>query len=67
MMVKIGFFSRKTQPSCDMLIKIVPDVIAAIGLALLGYGLYLFSPSVSFSVCGALLIVGGVLMGKGEK
>jgi len=29
------------------------------GLAMLGYGLYLFSPCISFSVCGVLLMAFG--------
>jgi len=29
------------------------------GLVMLGYGLYLFSPSVSFSVCGVILMAFG--------
>lgn len=46
--------------------KVLPDVIAISGLSLLGYGLYLFIPWVSFAVCGALLIVAGVLLGASE-
>lgn len=29
----------------------------------MGYGLYLFSPWVSYTVCGGLLIAGGLFMG----
>lgn len=32
------------------------------GLCLTGYGLYLFSPWISFTVCGALLMLGGYYM-----
>lgn len=47
--------------------KYLPDVIALCGLGLLGYGLYLYEPWVAFAVCGALLIVAGVAIGKGEE
>ena len=49
-----------------MIQKIVPDILAVLGLALLGYGLYLFLPWVSFAVCGALLILSGVFLGRNE-
>lgn len=40
----------------------VRDPIVLCGLAMTGYGLYLFRPWVSFTVCGALLMAGGILM-----
>lgn len=40
----------------------VRDPIVLCGLAMTGYGLYLFRPWVSFAVCGVLLMVGGILM-----
>jgi len=47
--------------------RILPDIFALAGLSLLGYGLFLFKPWVSFSVCGALLLAGGVFMGRNEQ
>lgn len=44
----------------------VRDVIFVGGLALLGYGLFLFLPWVSFAVCGAFLIAMSLFMAKGE-
>lgn len=35
------------------------DFISLIGLALLGYGLFLFDPRVAYCVVGVLLIVAG--------
>ena len=40
--------------------KLLPDILSIIGLALLGYGLFLYSPRISFCVIGALLLVYGV-------
>jgi len=40
----------------------VRDPIVLCGLAMTGYGLYLFRPWVSFAVCGVLLMAGGILM-----
>jgi hypothetical protein len=40
----------------------VRDPIVLCGLVLLGYGLYLLRPWVSFTVCGGLILVGGILM-----
>ena len=36
------------------------------GLILLGYGLYLFRPWVSFAVCGAILLAIGIFIGRGK-
>jgi len=36
------------------------DVFFFGGLSMLGYGLYLYSPSVSFSVCGGILLIVGL-------
>lgn len=47
--------------------KYLPDILSFIGLALLGYGLFLFKPWVSYAVCGSLLIVAGAMLGKNEK
>jgi hypothetical protein len=38
------------------------DVLMIIGLSLISVGLYLFLPWVSFTVCGALILVGGFFM-----
>lgn len=40
----------------------LPDLLSAAGLCLLWYGLFLFRPWVSFAVCGALLLAGGVYL-----
>lgn len=36
------------------------------GLGLLGYGLYLFRPWVSFTICGAILLALGIFIGRGK-
>jgi len=41
-------------------VKVLPDIMIIIGLALLGYGLFLFAPWVSFSVVGGLLFLIGL-------
>ena len=38
------------------------DVLLVSGLALIGVGLYLFAPWVSFTVCGGLIFAGGFFM-----
>lgn len=40
----------------------VRDVLFVGGLALLGYGLYLFRPWLSFAVCGIFLIAMSIFM-----
>lgn len=45
----------------------LPDFLCFAGLCLLGYGLFLFLPWVSFSVCGALLLLAGVRLGRAES
>ena len=42
------------------------DMMATAGLLLLGHGLFLFKPWVSFSVVGALLLIGGAMRGRSE-
>ena len=42
----------------------IPDVFLFGGLALLGYGLFLFSPWVAFTTCGGLLMAIGLFMGR---
>jgi len=44
----------------------LPDVFLFGGLCLLGYGLFLFSPWVSFAICGVLLMAIGLFMGLKE-
>ena len=44
--------------------KYLPDLICLTGLGFLGYGLFLFSPWVSYSVCGGILILGGLRLGR---
>jgi hypothetical protein len=51
-------------------VKYLPDLsdfLSVVGLALLGYGLFLFIPWVSYSVCGSLLILAGVRLGANES
>jgi hypothetical protein len=53
--------------SYEMIKKIIEaitlrDVLMIIGLSLISVGLYLFLPWVSFTVCGALVLVGGFFM-----
>lgn len=43
---------------------LAPDFIFLTGLGMLGTGLYMFEPWVSFAVCGAILTAIGVLMGR---
>lgn len=47
-------------------IKVSPDVFLFGGLCLLGYGLFLFKPWVSFAVCGGILMAVGLFMGRVE-
>jgi hypothetical protein len=42
----------------------IRDVFFWVGLTMFGYGLYLFSPWISFSVVGILLMVISFLVGK---
>jgi hypothetical protein len=37
------------------------DVLVFGGLSLLGYGLYLHSPSLAFSVCGSIIMLIGLI------
>lgn len=42
----------------------VRDLIFLLGLSLMGYGLFLFVPWVSFATCGAVLMLAAVIMGN---
>lgn len=42
------------------------ELLMVSGLLIFGYGLYLFRPWISFTVCGLLLIVGGFFSSPGE-
>ncbi len=44
----------------------IRDIFVFGGLGMLGYGLYEYQPWVSFSVCGALLMIIGYIM-RGPK
>lgn len=46
--------------------KYLPDIISLIGLGLLGYGLFMLAPWLSFSVCGSLLILFAIGLGRTE-
>jgi hypothetical protein len=41
------------------------DVFAFGGLALMGYGLYLFQPWIAYAICGAALSAIGLFKGRG--
>jgi len=46
-------------------LKYLPDVstfLSFIGLCLLGYGLFLFDPRISFCVSGSILLVYGIVI-----
>lgn len=43
--------------------KVISDLSIIFGFMSLAYGLYLFEPWVSYAVCGALMIIIGVLSG----
>ncbi len=47
--------------------KIMPDFLLTSGLSLLGYGLWLYSEPLAYSVVGALLMIGGILSGRPKK
>jgi hypothetical protein len=40
------------------------DFLLVGGISLMGYGLYLFIPWVSFTVCGVLILAGGFFMSE---
>jgi len=49
----------------DLLKKVtLRDVLLVCGLGLLAHGLYLLYPWLSFTVCGILILVGGIFMGE---
>ncbi len=45
----------------------VRECAIIMGLSMLGYGLYLYKPWVSFSVCGVLILVGGLYMSEKDS
>jgi len=45
---------------------ILPDAISICGISLIGYGLFIFEPWVSFTVVGALVLLFGLFLGKRE-
>lgn len=46
---------------------ILADFIAFVGLLMLGYGLWLVDPAISFSVVGGLLIIFGIFLGLAQQ
>ncbi len=42
------------------------DLIALVGLVMLGYGLWLIEPAIAFSVIGSLLIIFGIFLGLAQ-
>lgn len=52
---------------CAETLNYFSDVIAFAGLALLGYGLFLFDPRASFIVCGTIMLVGGVYFASPDR
>ena len=68
---KLSFFLATIAPKAGAFMRIIKsfdirDVFVFGGLALLGYGLYLFEPWISFSVCGGLLMIIGYVM-RGDE
>jgi hypothetical protein len=43
--------------------KVMSDLSIILGFMSLAYGLYLYEPWVSYSVCGAIMLIIGVLSG----
>ena len=65
----LKIFRRKDPTGASLISKAkrafdIRDFYVLCGLGSLGYGLYLFEPWISFTVCGALVIVFGLLMGE---
>ena len=56
---RLSLFWEKIQKSFDR-----RDTFVFGGLVLMGYGLYLFKPWVSFAVVGAVLLWIGLFLGK---
>jgi len=56
------FFKKIT----DFISAIIPLIFTVAGFCLLGYGLWLVKPWIAYSVCGILLLVGGLLAGREE-
>ncbi len=59
---KAKSFFRKIRNPVDL-----SDVFLFGGLCLLWHGLFLYRPWVSFTVCGVLLMVYGLMMGIKDK
>ncbi len=57
-MKKPAFFDKSTS--------ILADIFLFVGLCLMGYGLFLFSPGLAFAVCGLFLMAIGLFLGRGE-
>lgn len=56
----------KKSPFLVKVYAVLADFFLFGGLCLLGYGLYIFRPWVSFAACGILLMAIGLFMGRGE-
>ncbi len=39
---------------------LLADSLSIVGVALIGYGLYLFNPWVSYTIIGFILLIGGI-------
>lgn len=50
-----------------MITGIFADIVAVIGLGLLGYGLFLYDPRISYCTVGVLLIVAGYKIGRNTQ
>lgn len=57
----------KAESKRGAFLSILPDILSISGLALMGYGLYLYAPWISFSVVGTILLLSGLKLGAGER
>lgn len=48
----------------QQLAKYAPDMICLAGLGMLGTGLFMLEPWLSLTVCGSLLILAGLRLGR---
>ncbi|MCE5334361.1 MAG: hypothetical protein LLG06_07195 [Desulfobacteraceae bacterium] len=55
----------KIKAIASLIASIMPDIVAILGLSLLGYGLWLHAPWISFTTVGAILLTAGIRLGRG--
>ena len=61
-MVVIKYLATIKNRIGGALLRGLRDILFLIGLGLFGYGLYIFTPWISFTVCGAILMIVGWAM-----